>query len=102
MLYSYPKVYDDSLLKVSAQHGPLSIETQEQLQNLDKMVENFMERMEIANMQNLVNFIIMSDHGMTYGKNPSLESHQAINGFLYDKYKIRKVSMEEAMKHVRR
>ena len=100
--FSFLQVYDDSLLKASAKFGPLSKEAERALRILDGMIDSFMDRIHNANMKDLVNFIIMSDHGMTYGANPTVESHSSFDGFPYSRHEVRSVSMEAAIRPVGR
>ena len=37
----------------------------------------------------------MSDHGMTYGKNPGLDHHQP--DFEFDRYVVRRISLEQSI-----
>lgn len=94
-------VYEDSLLKTSARYGPLSKETETQLRKLDSMIDSLLTRMKQSRMDKLVNFIIMSDHGMTYGANPGVTQHPFAN-FPFEKYSVRQVSMEAALRPVGR
>lgn len=95
------QIYEDSLLKASAQFGPLSVEVENKLKELDAMIQDCLERMAQTRMDELVNFIILSDHGMTYGANPSIQQHNIPN-FPYEKHTVRYVSMEAALRPVGR
>ena len=86
------QVYEDSLLRAAAQYGPLSQQTENTLKELDTMIDNFLTRMKKTRMDELVNFIIMSDHGMTYGSNPSIQQH-SYPSFPFDKYRVHKVKI---------
>lgn len=72
-------VYEDSLLRVSTQHGPLSKEAEIQLRKLDMMIENLLSRMKQSRMDELVNFIILSDHGMSKVKHQISLNLQPVN-----------------------
>ena len=52
-------------------------------------------------MEERTNFIIMSDHGMTYGMEPSsiLEQHNIAN-FPFDAFDIKRVYMDHALRFV--
>ena len=88
------------MLRASEQYGPLSRQTENQLKELDSMVDKLLTRMKKTRMDELVNFIIMSDHGMSYGNNPSIQQH-SYPSFPFDKYEVHKVSMEAALRPVR-
>ena len=51
------------------------------------MVSNVLDRMNSTRMSDLVNFVILSDHGMAYGSTPMLAGHQIAN-FPFDKFKV--------------
>ena len=57
--------------------------------------------MQQAGMDGLVNFVILSDHGMTYGANPTVPQHPFAN-FPYEQYSVKQVSMEAALRPVGR
>lgn len=65
------------------------------------MIDSLLTRMKQSRMDKLVNFIIMSDHGMTYGANPGVAQHPFAN-FPFEKYSVRQVSMEAALRPVGR
>jgi hypothetical protein len=95
------QVYEGSLLKAAEENGPLSAEVETQLRLLDSMVETTLDRMNQSKMEDLVNFVLISDHGMSYGSNPMLAQHPFPN-FPYDKFTVKKVSMEAALRPVGR
>jgi len=94
-------VYEDSLLKASAQYGPLSKETESSLRQLDAMINYTLGRLAETHMDEHVNFIIMSDHGMSYGANPT-KNHHPFPNFPFNENKVRTVSMEAAIRPVGR
>lgn len=75
------------MLRESEQFGPLSKETERQLRRLDSMIDDQLTRMKQARMDELVNFIILSDHGMTYGANPAVNQHPYAN-FPFERYSV--------------
>ena len=87
------------MLKASAQYGPLSKETESSLRQLDAMINYTVGRMKETGMDKMVNFIIMSDHGMSYGANPTLPHHPFPN-FPMNEHKVRTISMEAAIRPV--
>ena len=95
------QVYEDSLLKASAQYGPLSKETESSLRQLDAMINYTLGRLAETHMDEHVNFIIMSDHGMSYGANPT-KNHHPFPNFPFNENKVRTVSMEAAIRPVGR
>ena len=89
------------MLKASAQYGPLSRETESSLRQLDAMINYTVSRLAETRMDKHVNFIIMSDHGMSYGANPT-PNHHPFPNFPLNDYKVRTISMEAAIRPVGR
>ena len=65
------------------------------------MINYTVGRLAETRMDEHVNFIIMSDHGMSYGANPT-KNHHPFPNFPLNKYKPRTVSMEAAIRPVGR
>ena len=61
------------------------------------MINKFLDRIKQAKMDTLTNFIIMSDHGMTYGAQPNLEQHD-FPTFPHDRTSVQKVYLEHALR----
>jgi len=87
--------YDDSLLQASIKYGPLSIEVETKLHALDEHVERLLNQLKTTTMDTMVNVIIMSDHGMTYGKNPALNHHHP--NFEFDRHVVHRISLEQSI-----
>ena len=94
-------MYEDSLLKASAQYGPLSAETERALRTLDAYLMEQLRKMEETQMDKITNVIILSDHGMTYGADP-MRQHHPINFKAENHAAIREYSLAQALKPVER
>ena len=85
------------MLRESAKYGPLSKATETELRKLDDEIDKFLDRIKQAKMDMLTNFIIMSDHGMTYGAQPDLQQHD-FPTFPHDQTSVQRVYMEMALR----
>ena len=65
------------------------------------MINYTVSRLAETRMDKHVNFIIMSDHGMSYGANPT-PNHHPFPNFPLNDYKVRTISMEAAIRPVGR
>lgn len=93
-------IYEDSLGKAAEAFGPLSKNVEMRLRALDKSIQNFLVRLREVRMDQIVNVVIMSDHGMTYGSNPIPIHHPP--SFPFNTIEVRQIQMSYILKSVQR
>ena len=94
-------MYEHSLGTEAEKFGPLSIQVEERLRGLDEDLSYFMDRLRKANMDDMVNIVLLSDHGMSYGMTPQPRYHP--HKFPVTRFTVNEVSVGDAlqsMKHM--
>ena len=88
-------MYEHSLGTEAEKLGPLSIQVEERLRGLDEDLSYFMDRLRKANMEDMVNIVLLSDHGMSYGMTPQPRYHP--HKFPINRFTVHEVSVGDAL-----
>ncbi|XP_023340595.1 ectonucleotide pyrophosphatase/phosphodiesterase family member 6 isoform X2 [Eurytemora carolleeae] len=63
-------IYEDSLERAAEDYGPNSSQLEDKVKELDLAISHLSDRLNVTNMADIVNVVILSDHGMSQAAPP--------------------------------
>jgi hypothetical protein len=77
----------------------LWLQVEDKLRSLDEDMSYFMDRLGKANMEDMVNIVLLSDHGMSYGMTPQPRYHP--HKFPIGRFTVNEVSVGDALQSMK-
>jgi len=82
----FVQIYEGSFGEAAEQFGPMSPQAERALRIIDQFLQNFLARLQAAQMGKSVNVILMSDHGIASADDRTVGVSRPSIGRALDKY----------------